>query len=83
MFGIQRSFNKYDAAKQQNVKQVWDEIYLYETGRLAQILYVPNYKDPYQSRYRFERSGAEFIQALPGPADVAIGTRIMLHREWQ
>lgn len=63
--------------------KVWDEIYLYETNRLAQILYVPNYKDPYQSRYRFERSGAEFIQALPGPADVAVGTRLLLHREWQ
>ncbi|MEK9984967.1 MAG: hypothetical protein VW879_09500, partial [Opitutae bacterium] len=48
--------------------KVWDEIYLYETNALAAILYVPNYKDPFQARYRYERSGAEFIQALPGPA---------------
>jgi hypothetical protein len=63
--------------------KVWDEIYIYETNRLAGILYVANYKDPYQSRYLFERSGAEFIQAIPGPADVAVGTRLLLHREWQ
>ncbi len=63
--------------------KVWDEIYLYETNRLAQILYVPNYKDPFQARYRYERSGAEFIQALPGPADVSVGTRIFLHEVWR
>ena len=56
--------------------KVWDEVYLYETNRLAQILYVANYKDPFQARYRFERSGAEFIQALPGPADTAVGANI-------
>ncbi len=63
--------------------KVWDEIYLYETNRLAQILYVPNYKDPFQARYRYERSGAEFIQALPGPADTAVGSRIYLHEVWR
>lgn len=67
-----RSSNAKEALK------VWDEIYLYETNRLAGILYVPNYKDPLQARYRYERSGAEFIQALPGPADVGIGDRIYL-----
>ena len=59
-----RSSNAKDALK------IWSEIYLYETNRLAGILYVPNYKDPMQARYRYERSGAEFIQALPGPADL-------------
>ena len=72
-----RSSNAKEALK------VWDEIYLYETNRLAGILYVPNYKDPYQARYRYERSGAEFIQALPGPADVSVGTRIYLHEVWR
>tara|TARA_Y100001972_G_scaffold96903_1_gene119624 strand:+ start:1698 stop:2180 length:483 start_codon:yes stop_codon:yes gene_type:complete len=64
-----------------NVKEalkVWDEVYLYETNRLAQILYVANYKDPFQARYRFERSGAEFIMALPGPADTAVGASLYL-----
>ncbi len=63
--------------------KVWDEIYLYETNRLAGILYVPNYKDPFQARYRYERSGAEFIQALPGPADTAVGSRLYLHEVWR
>lgn len=56
--------------------KTWIGIYLFETDRLALHLYVPNYRNPEQARYRFDREGAEFIQALPGPADVAIGTRI-------
>jgi len=72
-----RSSNAKEALK------VWDEIYLYETNRLAHILYVPNYKDPMQARYRYERSGAEFIQALPGPADTAVGSRIYLNTIWR
>jgi len=59
------------------------EVYLYETNRLAMILYVANYRDPEQARYRYERSGAEFIQAIPGPADTAVGTRVLLNREWR
>ena len=58
--------------------KTWTQIYLYETDRLALHLYVPNYRNPEQARYRFNREGAEFIQALPGPADVAVGTRLIL-----
>ena len=58
--------------------KTWTQIYIYETDRLAMHLYVPNYRNPEQARYRFNREGAEFIQALPGPADVAVGTRILL-----
>ena len=72
-----RSSNAKDALK------IWSEIYLYETNRLAGILYVPNYKDPLQARYRYERSGAEFIQALPGPADTAVGSRMHLAENWR
>ena len=72
-----RSSNAKDALK------IWSEIYLYETNRLAGILYVPNYKDPMQARYRDERSGAEFIQALPGPADTAVGSRMHLAENWR
>jgi len=57
--------------------KTWTTIYIYETDRLALHLYVPNYRNPEQARYRFDREGAEFIQALPGPADVAVGTRLM------
>ena len=72
-----RSSNAKDALK------IWSEIYLYETNRLAGILYVPNYKDPMQARYRYERSGAEFIQALPGPAETAVGSRMHLAENWR
>ena len=58
--------------------KTWTQIYLYETDRLALHLYVPKYRNPEQARYRFNREGAEFIQALPGPADVAVGTRLVL-----
>ena len=72
-----RSSNAKEALK------IWSEIYLYETNRLAGILYVANYKDPVQARYRYERSGAEFIQALPGPADTAVGSRMHLAETWR
>ena len=72
-----KSSNAKDALKKSN------EIYLYETNRLAGKLYVPNYKDPMQARYRYERSGAEFIQALPGPADTAVGSRMVLAESWR
>ena len=58
-------------------------IYLFETDRLANHLYVPNYRNPEQARYRFNREGAEFIQALPGPADTAVGTRLMLSASYR
>ena len=72
-----RSSNAKEALK------IWSEIYLYDTNRLAGILYVANYKDPVQARYRYERSGAEFIQALPGPADTAVGSRMQLAENWR
>jgi len=52
------------------------EIYLREVDRLAETLYVANYRREDVRRYAFERSGVEFIMAVPGPADTAVGTRI-------
>lgn len=52
------------------------ELYLREVDRLAETLYVPNYRREEVRRYAFERSGAEFIMSVPGPADTAVGTRI-------
>ena len=63
--------------------KTWTQIYLYETDRLALHLYVPNYRNPEQARYRFNREGAEIIQALPGPADVAVGTRLLLETTYR
>ena len=43
------------------------EIYLREVDRLAETLYVPNYRRPEVRRYAIERAGSEFIMAIPGP----------------
>ena len=59
------------------------EIYLREVDRMAETLYVPNYRRPEVRRYAFERAGAEFIMAVPGPADTAIGSRMTLHTDWR
>jgi hypothetical protein len=53
------------------------EVYLREVDLLAETLYVANYRREDVRRYAFERSGGEFIMALPGPADTAVGTRVL------
>ena len=53
------------------------EIYLREVDRLAESLYVCNYRREEVRRYAFERSGAEFILAVPGPADTSVGTGLL------
>jgi hypothetical protein len=57
-------------------KDYW-EVYLRETDRLAETLYVANYRRDEVRRYAYDRSGSEFIMAIPGPADTAVGTRVM------
>lgn len=59
------------------------ELYLREGDRLAETLYVANYKRPDVRMMAFERSGAEFIMAVPGPADTAVGSRIVLNLTWR
>ncbi|MDA7436441.1 hypothetical protein N8654_02025 [Synechococcus sp. AH-601-B19] len=59
------------------------EIYLREVDRLAETLYVANYRRPEIKRYAFDRSGSEFIMAVPGPADTAVGSRISLNQMWR
>lgn len=56
-------------------KDYW-EIYVRETDRLAEILYVANYRRDEVRRYAYDRAGSEFIMAIPGPADTAVGTRV-------
>lgn len=53
------------------------EIYLREVDRLAETMYVPNYRRDEVRRYAFERAGAEFIMAVPGPADTSVATRLV------
>ena len=76
---VERTINTSDPLKGD---EYFREIYLRELDRLAETLYVPNYRRPEVRRYAFERSGAEFIMAVPGPADTAVGTRMMLSTDW-
>jgi hypothetical protein len=60
-----------------NADTQYREVYLRECDRLAESLYVANYRREEVRRYAFERSGAEFILSIPGPADTSVGTRIL------
>ena len=77
---VQRTINTSDPLKGD---EDYREIYLREVDRLAETLYVPNYRRPEVRRYAFERAGAEFILAVPGPADTAVGSRIFLNTNWR
>jgi hypothetical protein len=77
---VSRSINIQD---KRETARIWRENYLYECDRLAQQLYVPNYRDPVAARYRFERSGGEFIQAIPGPPDISRADRLYFYANWR
>tara|TARA_B100000073_G_scaffold129172_1_gene105792 strand:- start:762 stop:1259 length:498 start_codon:yes stop_codon:yes gene_type:complete len=77
---VQRTISTSDPLKSDDI---FREIYLRECDRLAETLYVPNYRRPEVRRYAFERSGAEFIMAVPGPADTAVGSRMHLGLHWR
>jgi len=77
---VSRSINIQD---KRETARIWRENYLYECDRLAHMLYIPNYRDPVAARYRFERSGGEFIQAIPGPPDVSRADRLYFYANWR
>ena len=77
---VQRTINTSDPLKGD---EVFREIYLRECDRMAEILYVANYRRPEVRRYAFDRAGSEFIMAVPGPADTAVGSRMTLSAEWR
>ena len=77
---IQRTINQSDPLKGD---EYFREIYLRECDRLAETLYVANYRRPEVRRYAFDRAGSEFIMAVPGPADTAVGSRMILARDWR
>lgn len=77
---VQRTIRTTDPLK--GDEYAW-EIYLREVDRLAETLYVANYRRPEVRRYLFDRAGSEFIMAVPGPADTAVGSRIMLSNVWR
>lgn len=70
---INRSEARFDIAQ---AGRRWWQNYLHETQILAMILHVPNYWMEENWRYRVERNGAEFIEAIPGVADTAIGANM-------
>ena len=77
---VQRTISTSDPLKGD---EYFREIYLRECDRLAETLYVANYRRPEIRRYAFERAGSEFIMAVPGPADTAVGSRIALNNMWR
>ena len=77
---VQRTIRATDPLKGDSYAR---EIYLREVDRLAETLYVPNYRRPDVRRYAFERSGADFVMAIPGPADTAVGSRIWLNQNYR
>ena len=77
---VQRTISQSDPLKGD---EYFREIYLRECDRLAETLYVANYRRPEVRRYAFDRAGSEFIMAVPGPADTAVGSRIVLNNNWR
>ena len=77
---VQRTISTSDPLKGD---EYFREIYLRECDRLAETLYVANYRRPEVRRYAFDRAGSEFIMAVPGPADTAVGSRMTLSQEWR
>ena len=77
---VQRTISQSDPLKGD---EYFREIYLRECDRLAESLYVANYRRPEVRRYAFERAGSEFIMAVPGPADTAVGSRVILNNMWR
>ena len=62
--------------------KTYREIYLAETDYLAESMYVPNYRREEVRVHAFHRPGVEFIDAVPGPADTAVGTRLFFSDHW-
>lgn len=77
---VQRTISTSDPLKGD---EYFREIYLRECDRLAETLYVANYRRPEIRRYAFERAGSEFVMAIPGPADTAVGSRMALNNMWR
>ena len=77
---VRRTSNTSDPLKGDDY---FREIYLRECDRLAETLYVANYRRPEVRRYAFDRSGSEFIMAIPGPADTSVACRMVLSQTWR
>lgn len=72
---VERSISVSEPLK---ADSIFRELYLREVDRLAETLYVANYRRPDVRSFAFLRSGAEYISSVPGPADTAIAGTIQL-----
>jgi hypothetical protein len=61
--------------------RLWRENYRDETRTLAQMLHVPNYNEEGWQQQMYSRSGATYINALPGIADTSVGSKVVEARE--
>lgn len=52
--------------------QSFNNNYLDEVDRLAQILYVPNYRRPEVAKIRKDFHAGIYVQPVPGPADTCV-----------
>ena len=77
---VERAILKSDPLKGD---EYFREIYLRECDRLAETLYVANYRRPEVRRYAYDRAGSEFIMAVPGPADTCTVQRMIFHDDFR
>jgi hypothetical protein len=52
------------------------DTYLAATDELARQLWSPNYRQDLMMRFRYERSGGDYIRSIPGVADTAVGANL-------
>jgi len=62
--------------------KLWRENYRDEVRELAQLLWVPNWREEGADRYRFSRDGGAFINVLPGVADTSTASRRIEQRDF-
>jgi len=71
---INRSVIRYENERS---GKKYDKIGL-EAQLLADLLFVPNYRDPTTYYQRFYADGGTYIRAVPGPAATSVGSRLSL-----
>lgn len=55
--------------------RMWRENFLDETRTLARMLHCPNYNEDGWQQNMYNRSGAAYINSLPGIADTSVASR--------
>lgn len=71
---INRASRRQEPQKQQ---RIWQEEYLRVTNEIAKVLRVTNYNAPDSWAYTHYRNEGTYINAIPGPADTSVSSRIV------